>query len=195
MPLWYNIHIQSQNLGGVTAFSSNLHFGKITSQPLFYQTDDFSCRQYLNFASLLVALTLCFHWTSKKSLHSEEIWYQLWIASVCHIAIETEAQFPSVMSLGQVLYFVTPWSVACWASLSITKSQSFLRLMSIKSVMPSNYLILCCPLLCLQSFPASGSFPVSQLFTSGGQIIGASASVLPLNIQGWYPLELAGLIS
>ena len=50
---------------------------------------------------------------------------------------------------------------------------------------------------CPQSFPASGSFPMSQLFTSGDQSIGASASasVLPLNIQGWFPLELTGLIS
>ena len=50
---------------------------------------------------------------------------------------------------------------------------------------------------CLQSFPASGSFPVSQLFISGGQSTGASASasVLPMNIQGWFPLELTGLIS
>ena len=49
----------------------------------------------------------------------------------------------------------------------------------------------------LQSFPASGSFPVSQLFTSGGQSIGASAlaSVLPINTQGWFPLGLTGLIS
>ena len=50
---------------------------------------------------------------------------------------------------------------------------------------------------CLQSFPASGSFPVSQLFASGGQSIGASASasVLPMNIQDWFPLGLTGLIS
>ena len=50
---------------------------------------------------------------------------------------------------------------------------------------------------CPQSFPVSGSFPVSWLFTSGGQSIGnsASASVLPKNIQGWFPLELTGLIS
>ena len=50
---------------------------------------------------------------------------------------------------------------------------------------------------CPQSFPASGSFPVSQLFASGSQIIGASASVsvLPVNIQGWFPLGLTGLIS
>ena len=50
---------------------------------------------------------------------------------------------------------------------------------------------------CPQSFPASGSFPMSQFFSSGGQSIGvsASASVLPGNIQGWFPLELTGLIS
>ena len=50
---------------------------------------------------------------------------------------------------------------------------------------------------CLQSFPASGSFPTNQLFASGGQSFGtsASASVLPMNIQGWFPLGLTGLIS
>ena len=56
--------------------------------------------------------------------------------------------------------------------------------------MPSNHLILCHPLLLFpQSFPASGSFPMSQFFTLGGQSIGASASalVLPMNIQGWFP--------
>ena len=53
------------------------------------------------------------------------------------------------------------------------------------------------PFSCPQSFPASGSFPMSQLFTSGGQSIGvsASASVLPMNIQDWFPLEWTGLIS
>ena len=64
----------------------------------------------------------------------------------------------------------------------------------IKSVMPSN---LCVPFSCLQSFPESGSFPVSQFFTSGGQNIGvsASASVLPVNIQDYFPLEWTGWIS
>ena len=74
-----------------------------------------------------------------------------------------------------------------------TIHRSLLKFMSVESVMPSNHLILCRP----QSFPASGSFPVSQLFASGGQSIGASppASVLPINIQDWFPLELTGLIS
>ena len=81
---------------------------------------------------------------------------------------------------------VTPWITACQASLSITNSQSLLKLMSIESMMPSNHLILCCPLLLLPSiFPSIRAFPMSQFFTSGGQRIGASASasVLPMNIQ------------
>ena len=48
---------------------------------------------------------------------------------------------------------------------------------------------------CVQSFPASGSFPLCWLFASGGQSIGASGSVLPMNIQGWFPLAWTGLIS
>ena len=65
-------------------------------------------------------------------------------------------------------------------------------------VMPSNHLILCHPLLLLPSiFPTSGSFPMSQFFISGGQRIGASApaSVLPMNIQDWFPLGWTGWIS
>ena len=81
------------------------------------------------------------------------------------------------------------------ASLSFTISWSFLKLMSIESVMPSSHLILCTLFSCSQSFPASESFPMSQLFASGGKSIGASASVLPMNIQGWFPLGLTGLIS
>ena len=90
------------------------------------------------------------------------------------------------------------WTAAHQASLSFTISQSFLRLMSTELVMPSNHLILCCPILSyLQSFPALGSFSMGQFFTSGGQSIGAlaSAAVLPMNIQGWFPLGLTGLIS
>ena len=64
-------------------------------------------------------------------------------------------QFSSVQSLSHVQLFVTPWITAHQASLSITNSQSSLRLTSIKSVMPSSYLILCCPLLLLPPIPAS----------------------------------------
>ena len=92
---------------------------------------------------------------------------------------------------------VTLWTVACQASLSITNSQS-LHKMSIESVIPSNYLILCHPFPSwLQSFPTSGSFQMSQFFPSGGQSIrvSASASVFPMNIQDWFLLGLTALIS
>ena len=94
--------------------------------------------------------------------------------------------FSSVQSLTRVRLFATPWTAARQASLSITDSRSLLKLMRIKLVMPSNHLILCHPLSsCPQSFPASGSFQMSQFFALGGQSIGvsASASVLPMNIQ------------
>ena len=66
----------------------------------------------------------------------------------------------------------------------------------IESVMPSNHLILCHPfLLPPSSFPASGSFQMSQFFESGGQSIAVSASVLPMNIQDWSPLGWTGWIS
>ena len=87
-------------------------------------------------------------------------------------------------SLSLVRLFAAPQIAAWQASLSITISQSLLKLMSIESVMPSNHLILCHPFFsCFQSFPASGSFPMSQFFTPGGQSIGTSASVLLMNIQ------------
>ena len=104
----------------------------------------------------------------------------------------------SVQSLSRVQLFATPWTAAHQASLSITNSRSLLKLMSIKSVMPSSYLILCRPLLFLSSIlPSIGSFPMSQFFASGGQSIGvsASASVLPGNFQDWFPLGWTDLIS
>ena len=79
---------------------------------------------------------------------------------------------------------VTQWTAACQVSLSITNSQSLLKVVSIKLMMPSNHLIFCHPLLpsCLHSFPASGSFPMSQFFASAGQRIGVSASASVLYI-------------
>ena len=101
----------------------------------------------------------------------------------------------SVQSLSCV-QLVTPWTAACQVSLSITNSRSLLKLMSMESVMPSNHLILCRPLSSqLQFFPASGSFLVSQFFTSGDQRIGVSASVLPMNIQDWFPFGYTGWMS
>ena len=103
----------------------------------------------------------------------------------------------SVQSLSRVRLFVTPGTATRQASLSFTISWSLLKLMSIESVMPSTHLVLCYPFLLLPSvFLPSGSFLMSQVFASGGQNIGASASasVLPLNIQDWFPLRLPGLI-
>ena len=100
--------------------------------------------------------------------------------------------------LSHVRLFVIPWTTAHQASLSITNSQSLLKLMSMESVMPSNHLILCHPLLLTPSiFPSIRSFPTSQLFPSGGQSIGASASasVLPMSTQDWSPLGWIGWIS
>ena len=110
----------------------------------------------------------------------------------------SHAQFSSVQSLSHLQLFVTPWIAAYQASLSITNSWCLLKLMSIESVMPFNHLTLCRPFSsCLQSLPASGSFQMSQFFTSRGQSIGvsASASVLPMNTQDWSPLEWTGWIS
>ena len=104
----------------------------------------------------------------------------------------------SVQLLSCVQVFATPWTAVGQASLSITNSQSLLKLMSTESVMPSDHLFLGCPFFShLQSFPASRSFPVSQFFASGGQSTGisASTSVLPMSIQDWFPLGLTGLIS
>ena len=126
--------------------------------------------------------------------------------STCWNSTNTVLQSPSqeqspscsVQSLSCVQLFVTPWTAAHQASLSITNSRSLPRLMSIESVMPSNHLTLCRPLLsCPQSFPASGSFPMSQLFASGSQSTGvsASASVLPMNTQDWSPSGWTGWIS
>ena len=64
-------------------------------------------------------------------------------------------QFGSVQSLSHVRLFATPWTAACQASLSITNSQSLLKLTSIESVMPSNHLTLCCHLLLLPSIFSS----------------------------------------
>ena len=103
--------------------------------------------------------------------------------------------FSSVQSLSRVQLFATPWIPVHQASLSITNSLSSLKLTSIESVMPSSHPI---PFSsCPQSVPASESFPMSQLFASSGQSTGAptSASVLPMNIQGWFPLRLTSLIS
>ena len=107
-----------------------------------------------------------------------------------------QGAFSSVQfSLSHVRLFATPWTAAHQASLSITNPWSLLRLMPTKLVMPYSHLILCHPLLLPPSIiPSIKSFQMSQFFASGGQSIGvlASASALPMNIQGWFPLGLTG---
>ena len=102
----------------------------------------------------------------------------------------------SVTKLCLTLY--DPMAAAHQVPLSYMISQSLLKFLSIESVMLSNHLIVCYPLFLLPSiFPASGSSPMSWLFSLGGQSVGASASasVLLMNIQGWFPSGLTGLIS
>ena len=119
-------------------------------------------------------------------------------ASLMSPALADRLSLCSVQSLSHVPFLVTPWTAACQASLSVTNSQSLLKLMFMKSAMPYNRLILCCPLLLPPSnFHNIRVFPMSQFFTSGCQNIGASAStsVLPMNIQDWFLLGLTGWIS
>ena len=95
--------------------------------------------------------------------------------------------------LSSVWLLATPWTIAQQAPLSSTISWSLLKLMFIESVMLFNHLTSATHFsFCLQSFPASGSFLISQLFESGAS---ATASVFPMNVQGWFPLGLTSLIS
>ena len=104
----------------------------------------------------------------------------------------------SVQSLSRVWLFVIPWTAAHQASLSITNSGAYSNSCPLSrwchpttssSIVPFSS--------CLRSFSALGSFPMSQFFASGGQSIGVSASisVLPMNIQDWFPLGWTGWIS
>ena len=102
-----------------------------------------------------------------------------------------------VQSPSLILLFTTPWTAAHQASLSLTFSQSLPKYMSIELMMPSNHLILCRFLLLLPSlFQHQGFFQWVGLFASGSQSIGASASasVIPMSIQGWFHLRLIGFI-
>ena len=122
------------------------------------------------------------HCANNNQTHSEKVRFQF----LSPLAL-------AVQSLSCVRLFATPWTAAHQASLSFTISQSLLKLMSTESVMPSNHFILCHPFSSgLQSFPASGSYPTSRFFASGGQNIGvsASASVFPMNSQDWILLGL-----
>ena len=106
-------------------------------------------------------------------------------------------KFSSIQSFSRVWLFETPWTATQQASLSMTNSWSLLKLMNTESVLPSNHLILCCPLLLLPSiFPSIRVFSNESVLCIGGQSIGvwASTSVLPMNIQDWFPLGWIGWI-
>ena len=109
----------------------------------------------------------CSEWKHRKNKIQHFISWSIWI------------QVIAIQLLSHAQHFATPWTAAHQCSQFFTIAWSLLRLRSIKLVMPSN--------TCLPSFLGSGCFPMSHLFISGGQIIGASAIVLPMNIQGWFP--------
>ena len=124
----------------------------------------------------------------KRNLCYQSSFY-LWVQAMMIIV--------SVQLLSQVKFFMTPWTTACQASLSIpipgACSNSYTLSRWCHTTISSSVI----PFSCLLSFPASGSFPMSQFCTSCGQSTGASASawVLSKNIQDWFPLGLTGLIS
>ena len=102
----------------------------------------------------------------------------------------------AVQLLSSAQLFVTPCTAAHQVLLSSTVSWSLLKFMSMSQwCHPTISFSATTFFLCLLSFPISESFPISQLFTSGGQSSGASASVLPMNIQDWFPLDVNGFIS
>ena len=118
------------------------------------------------------------------------------INSLTILMIVLYCQFSWIAQSCLTLY--DPWTAPCQASLSTTNLQSLLKVMTMESMIPSNLSSSVIPFSSrLQSFPASGSFQMSQLFASGGQSIGVStsASVLPMNIQDWFPLGWTGWIS
>ena len=118
-----------------------------------------------------------FHVESLEEIKQDSRWYHGFpqIVQITDTIIKqffAFLSFSSVQSLSCVQLFVTPCTAAHQAFLSITNSRSLLRLTSITSVMPSNHLIHCRPLLLLHSiFPKTGSFPRSQFVTSCGKIL------------------------
>ena len=106
-------------------------------------------------------------------------------------------QFSSVQLLSHVRLFATPWTAACQASLSITNPWSSPKPMSIESVMPSNHLILCCPLLLQPSiFPSIRVFSnESALHIRWPKYWNFSFNVSPMNTQDWSPFGWTGWMS
>ena len=106
-------------------------------------------------------------------------------------------QFISVQSLSRVWLLVAPWTAACQASLSITNSWTYPNSCPLSRWCHPTISSSVVPFSCPQSFPASGSFQINQLFASGGQCIRVSASIsaFPMSIQDWFPLGWTDWIS
>ena len=119
-------------------------------------------------------------------------WQRCWkvLNSMFACMLPLSLYFVAVQSWSRIQLFVTPWPAARQAPLSSTLSRSLLKFMSIESVMLSKHLILC-------RFPSIRVFSNEAALCIGGQTIGASAAatVLPMDIQGWYPSGLTGFIS
>ena len=123
-----------------------------------------------------------------------------WILLATWVILEaysSPVKFVVVQLLSHVRLFATSWIAALQTSLPFTISQRFLRLVHWFINANQSFRLLSSPSTPALSFPAPGYFPVSHLFVSGGQSIGTSASapVLPMDIQGWFPLGLTGWIS
>ena len=114
----------------------------------------------------------------------------------CGLFVFTDALTVAVQSLSCVRLFVTPWTAACQASLAFTVSWSLLKLTSIELVMPSNHLILSCPLLLPSIFPSIKVFSNESALRIRWPKYWSFClkAVHPMNIQGWFPLGLTGLI-
>ena len=127
-----------------------------------------------------------------------KLFFKALVTAICNIQILFLNKFVVVVdqSLKHVQHFVTPWTAARQASLSFTISRTYsishpLSRWCHPTILPSVITFS----FCLQSFPASGSFPLCQMFASCGQSIGASGIVLPMSTQDWFPLGLTDLIS
>ena len=123
---------------------------------------------------------------------------------LCEIHLDKNILIPSthseivvivIQAFSNVQLFATQWTAACQAFLSFTISWGFSNSCPLSQWCHPTISSSVALFSSLQSSPASGSFPMSLFFTSGGQSIGASTSVVPMNTQGWFPLGLTGLIS
>ena len=147
--------------------------------------------------SLVILSNLSFTWEHSQEAHRKEK-QLLKYSGLKSVPAWLLLNVSSVQLLSCVRLCVILWTAARQASLSFTNSWSLLKLMSIELMMPSNHLILCHPLLLLPSiFPSIRGFSKESVLPSDGQSfeVSASASVLSMNIQDWFPLGLTGWIS